>query len=180
MKAFVLLLALVAAVSAGRSLVSLATKQDLKDAISQGAPIWNHGDIQGCVDIYEAATKKHAASEPVLAAALEAMKGQATDAQGWTLRKAMDAVLRMATTMDSPGAAAASAASTPVPVSEVVKDIEQGTSHTPYARAHTRTRRALPATADARVCADQCPTCTQMLPHFCALGKPRAATTHGW
>ena len=94
MKAFLLLLAFVAAVSAGRSLVSLATKQDLKDAISQGAPIWNHGDIQGCVDIYEAAAMKHASSEPVLAAALEAMKGQATDAQGWTLRKAMDAVLK--------------------------------------------------------------------------------------
>ena len=171
MKFLVLLVvSLVAAVSAGRSLVSLATKQDLKDAISKGSPIWNHGDIQGCVDLYTAAAQKHAAAEPVLAAALEAMKGQATDTQGWTLRKAMDAVLRMATTMDSPGAAAASAASTPaLPVSEVVTDIEDGKSHyTIRTCTHTRARAPCPPRhrRPASLRRHNAPTCAQMLSHF--------------
>ena len=58
--------------------------------------MWNDGDIAGCVRVYRALAARHAGDDARLAAALEEANNEGTSAAGWTLRRAMDDVLRKA------------------------------------------------------------------------------------
>jgi hypothetical protein len=68
----------------------------IRNAIGEGVPMWNDGDIAGCVRVYRALAARHAGDDARLAAALEEANNEGTSAAGWTLRRAMDDVLRKA------------------------------------------------------------------------------------
>lgn len=80
---------------AGLSASDVAAR--ISKAINVGAPLWNQGDKEGCVAIYEATAREIVAENGVgsarLSQALQELPGQSTTAKGWTLRNAFDEVL---------------------------------------------------------------------------------------
>lgn len=78
-----------------------AAKQLMMSAIDGGVPLFNRGDAQGCAELYAFALGKSmemdgltAGEQSLIADALtDAARLRATDA-AWTLRYAMDSILR--------------------------------------------------------------------------------------
>merc|ERR1711998_575385 len=70
----------------------------ISDAIMEGAPLYNAGDIEGCARVYREAASQLVsllplgAARDILSAALESSAGQGSQRQAWLLRSAFDAV----------------------------------------------------------------------------------------
>lgn len=70
----------------------------ISDAIMEGAPLYNAGDIEGCARVYRRAASQLVsllplgAARDILSAALESSAGQGSQRQAWLLRSAFDAV----------------------------------------------------------------------------------------
>jgi len=100
--------------------------QAIRAAIAAGVPQWNAGDRSACVRLYRAVAIAHASESALLARAVADCRGADVTAAGWTLRRALDAVLADAATVTPPRADAAAPSSTsslaasPLPVAVAV------------------------------------------------------------